>query len=177
MVRWKRQVFYLDGKYCSPEKVEDKWYCLSLHTGKWRRTCIGAWLQGSDSPGERTSRPWGFQEPGPPGVNSQRTPLSFPAHIILLWGNPQTMTMLGSGTQAQCKAPVRDLSKGHLLLPRWQSEASQCLHQGLRSSSTLLCVSPFPLTGVSTTDWLHTHLSCHLLLRDPHYHSIFSKLH
>lgn len=36
------------------------------------------WLQGTDSPGERTSRPWGFQEPGPPGVNSWRTHLSLP---------------------------------------------------------------------------------------------------
>lgn len=171
-------------KYCSPEKVEDftpnhlYHKCLSLHRVKWRRLCIEAWPQGSDSTGERTSRPWGFQDPGPPGVNSQRTHLSFPAQVSLLSGNPQTVTMLGSDTQAQCKAPMRDLSKGHLLLPRWPAEASQCLHQDLMSSSTLLCFSPFPFTGVSTHRLaaLPT-LSCHLLSWDPNYHSIFSKLH
>lgn len=36
------------------------------------------WLQGTDSTGERTSQPWGFQEPGPPGVNSRRTHPSLP---------------------------------------------------------------------------------------------------
>ena len=85
---------------------------LSLYRVNLRRLCIEAWPQGSDSTGERISRPWGFQDPGPPGVNSRRTHLSFPAQVSLLWGNAQTMTMLGSDTRAQHKAPVRDLSKG-----------------------------------------------------------------
>ena len=117
----------------------------------------GRGLQGSGSvltAGHRL--PWRKNQPALrlPGAWASRCELSKdssqPAQVSLLWGNPQTMTILGSDTQVQCKAPVRDLSKGHPLLPRRPAEASQCLHQDLMSSSTLLCFSPFPFTGVST---------------------------